>query len=223
MSGFSAAFPAIRELIRRPIVALSAFAAVGFVAISFVVAQGGFNRLSAANYRISVAQGRQAQLAQYLRLTVDLDAAQRDFLLTGEQSLLQPYQNALPQLEPLLAGLTDSYVRQHDTAGAESVRKIRELSRVSVQALDATLRIYRERGIDSARALAAAGAVDQAQLLALVGALLNEELVAVQEAARRWERDLADTRALAVMGSVLNVLLVLIAAMLMARDRKSVV
>ena len=210
----------LSDFFRRPGLWIPVVASVALLLAHFSIAKGGFDRLQNANHRIAVAQSREAQLAEYLRLTIDVETGQRGYLLTAEQRYLQPYQQAAPRLGPLLDALGDSYIRENDVAGLALIRDLRSLSGAKLMEIDATLRLFRERGSASALDLIKtdAGIESQNKIRSVIEKLRNSEAASVQQATATWNRDLRNSRWLTGTGTAINIVLLLIAAALLLRE-----
>lgn len=81
----------------------------------------------------------------------DAETGQRGYLLTGEESYLGPYKNAVPAIRTELAEL-HNLVSSGDLEG-EPVEQIDALTRQKLAELDRTIGVRRNRGLEAALAI----------------------------------------------------------------------
>src|SRR6202051_5333814 len=81
--------------IGRWYIALPPLLLIGFLVGLFFLAAAGQSRLNTANERVHDSQLRQQALGEFIALMTDAEWGQRGYLLTGESSYLQPYNEAV--------------------------------------------------------------------------------------------------------------------------------
>src|SRR5258708_8603728 len=82
---------------------------VGLLGSTFAIDNGGEARLAQSTQRVQSLLQRQTLLSNLMQLLVDAENGERGYLLTGEDSFLEPYREALVQREPLLKALRLAY------------------------------------------------------------------------------------------------------------------
>lgn len=110
----------------------------------------------------------------------DANAAQRDYLLTGESRFLAPYQDAVQQIPQVLDKLEGLPI--NDSEITTRIADIRQQSALKLQELGQTLTIYEQRGRDAA--------VEQARANADVGRLqrVRDDTTAITNTIRASRR-----------------------------------
>ena len=78
---------------------------------SFVIDNAAQLRLAQSTQRVQALQQRQTLLSNLMQLLVDAENGQRGYLLTGEDSFLQPYEAATAQRQPTFDALRSAYQR----------------------------------------------------------------------------------------------------------------
>ena len=93
------------------------------------------------------SQQLQSDLGALMGELVNAEAGQRGFLLTGQDSYLEPYYKALPQINQLMAR-----IRQHYANDAEGLRQFGEASQFVTRKLNemALTLVYGKRDVDVA-------------------------------------------------------------------------
>ncbi len=93
------------------------------------------------------SQQLQSDLGALMGELVNAEAGQRGFLLTGQDSYLEPYYKALPQINALMAR-----IRQHYANDAEGLRQFGEASQFVTRKLNemALTLVYGKRDVDVA-------------------------------------------------------------------------
>ena len=167
--------------------------------------------------RVADVQQRQALISSLMQTVLNAETGQRGFLLTGKDSFLEPYRAALANLQPAVAALRAAGTGEpdYDTTVAELEGVIGE----RVSALQKSIQL-----LDTSRAAAAEyvrSGVDQMlmnEIRASTNELLEKDtrlLATLQQTARH---DLLLMRVINVTATLLDVLLLLLAAALLNRD-----
>ncbi|HEY3732027.1 MAG TPA: CHASE3 domain-containing protein [Steroidobacteraceae bacterium] len=178
------------------------------------------------NRVINLSQQRQVQLAELLSELSNAEAGQGGYLLTNDDKYLQSYQAARDRIEPTLNGLTDLF-RDNDRVLAtreqrDVVRHLRLLVGSKMGELAASLALRSSEGTEQALALVRTdlGSRTMSEIRDEALKLRNIEHDAIVVALARAERLQLISRAL--MGGVvlLNILLLILAAALWARQAR---
>src|ERR1700722_17773605 len=92
--------------------------AMAFVLLAalVVIAEIGQSGQKEIDGRIGLSQKRQILLAELLEQLSQAEAAQRGYLLTGDEKYLQPYASARERVEPTLDHFGDLF---HDSSGRD--------------------------------------------------------------------------------------------------------
>jgi signal transduction histidine kinase len=205
----------IRLFVLATVLLVTAF----LVALQFV-SYTGAARLASANDRIALSQSRQTQLAMFLKLVIDVETAQRGFLLTGDARYLSPYRDALPRLEPLLDALSDAYIREDSDEPVLLLRELRVTLGRKLGEIEGGMRLLAEQGPRSAQELVATdlGRETMDEIRVRIERLQELERLSFETATASWQRDLRTQRVLMTSAIAMSILLVLLAAALVQRD-----
>src|SRR5258707_13206588 len=76
---------------------------------TFAIDNAAQSRLAQSTQRVQAQQQRQTLLSNLMQLLVDAENGQRGYLLTGEDSFLQPYETAPTQRQPIFDALANAY------------------------------------------------------------------------------------------------------------------
>lgn len=185
------------------------------------IGQGGQNQIDA---RISVSQKRQILLAELVEQISLAEAGQRGYLLTGDQKYLQPYQSARDRIEPTLDHFSDLFRDSRELSDEQrrTLRHLRVLVGAKLAELSASLELYSSQGPEHSTALMRTdlGSSTMSEIRAAAASLREAERNEVNEELARAERLRLISRAL--MGAVvlINVLLLMASAALLARQAR---
>jgi signal transduction histidine kinase len=200
-------------------IALPPILLVGFLVGLFFVASAGQSRLEAANERMHRSQSREQALSEYLADITGAETAQRGYLLTGENTYLGPYTQAVAATMPALDRLQETY--GEGEANADHTNELRTLTNSKLDELDATLLAFNKRGsksFDAKRIDAGKRAMDEIQ--ELVATMRSEETAELTAATLGWREDLFLSRWFTAAGAALNIGLVLLAMRLVYGDMR---
>lgn len=178
------------------------------------------------NRIISLSQQRQVLLVELLSELSDAEAGQRGLLLTNDEKYLQPYQAARDRVEPTLDQLANLF---HDNDRPlvsidqrDAVRHLRVLVGAKLGELAASLALRSSQGTEQALALVRTdlGSRTTAEIRDQASKLRDMEHDAISVALARAARLQLASRAL--MGGVvaLNIVLLILAAALWARQAR---
>ena len=116
-----------------------------------VFSERSHTRLNQANQLIASSIETQAVASEILALVSEAETAQRGFLLTQRPEYLEPYVTAVPKIGPKLQRLKDL-----NTDNPEQRAQVNQLAKLigeKLAELDASLRLYKEKGPKQAQEL----------------------------------------------------------------------
>lgn len=96
------------------------------------------------------------RLDQTLSCVTDAETGERGYLLTGEEPYLEPYQQALPEMDSKLAELRA--MASNGSLPKQEVERLAQLAGEKLAALKQAIAVRRERGLDAALVLVRSGA-----------------------------------------------------------------
>jgi signal transduction histidine kinase len=199
-------------------VAVPPFLIIGFLAALFFLTGAGQERLQEASERLQKSAQRE-HLIDQLQIGVSRSvAAQRSFLLTGDQKFLNNYDAYVAEVEPRLERLQSAYTGSDpDLAG---MRTLHVLIGKRLADLAMIVAIQKSQGTSAAIALIKTSVGSE------TGEAINDVLEQLREresaehgaAEDHWSRSLTLSRWITVTGTIFNMLLVGIAARLVYLD-----
>jgi signal transduction histidine kinase len=206
----------------RTIALTLAFVLLAALVVIAELAQSGLNHIGT---RIDRSQQRQILLARVLHDLSASQAAQRAYLLSADARQLTLYRTAGARVAPSLRNLTGLAQRDAPLLAAQesaALARLRELAHTELQALQSSLMLYEREGTQQAMPLIRADLgqptmsdiSDQAAVISEA----EHRLVEMQLAAARRLRTLS--RALMEAVAALNATLLIIAAVLLARQAR---
>ena len=173
--------------------------------------------LTQTSYEVNRTHSAVGHIGAVMSLMKDAETAQRGYLLTGEESYLEPYRNALSSVPRVLAELKP-LLRDNPAQQAR-------FNQVATM-IDGLKQLHKER-IDTRRASGLETAMKTVslgegkrrmdELRAVVGQMEEEENDVLRERAKEVESTAATVRAAIVWGTVAGALLVLVAALTLSR------
>jgi signal transduction histidine kinase len=198
-------------------IALPPLLLVGFLVGLFLLAAEGQSRLEAANERVHDSQMRQEALSEFIALLTTAETAQRGYILTGEASYLEPYNIAVPKIEPALHHLHSAYGAEGDSIG-----ELRKLTGRKLDELASTLALFKLRGASEALGIVRTdvGKKTMDEIVVVVGKLRLRETQELSAATDGWRSDLLWSRWFTAAGAILNIGLVLWSMRLVYSDMR---
>jgi signal transduction histidine kinase len=198
-------------------IALPPLLLVGFLVGLFLLATEGQSRLEAANDRVHDSQMRQQALSEFIALLTTAETAQRGYILTGEASYLEPYNIAVPKIEPALRNLHAAYGAEGDSIG-----ELRKLTELKLDELASTLALFKLRGASEALGIVRTdvGKKTMDEIVGVVGKLRLRETQELSAATDGWRSDLLWSRWFTAAGAILNIGLVLWSMRLVYSDMR---
>jgi signal transduction histidine kinase len=190
------------------------------------IAEVGESGQKAINARVQLSLRRQVALADLLSQLSEADTGQRGFLLTNDPKYLEPYESARARIEPTLDQLGDLFRQDAQHSMTEEQRNISRHLRVLVGTklgeLAASLALYKSEGQAQAVALVRTdvGDTTMADIRSEVTKLRDAERFAVSGEFERADRLLLVSRSLMAAAILLNVALLILAAVLLSRQAR---
>ncbi len=195
-----------------------ATAAVIFIAM---LAYRTLQTRSAASARVARTIQVMDELQAVLSFAKDTETGQRGFLLTGEESYLEPYTNARVALRPEIARVRDLLV--DDPVQQQRLDALEEVINAKLAELEST--IVRRRSGDVAGALGLVrtgrGKIYMERIRALVGQMETTERTALSTRERDWQNAEQLSSNVTFGGSAMLLLLITAAAYMASRDYRA--
>jgi signal transduction histidine kinase len=200
-------------------IALPPLLLIGFLVGLFFLAADGQSRLNAANERVHASQLREQALSEFIALMTDAESGQRGYLLTGEISYLQPYTEAVANVEAALDRVHEAYGGSDDS---REFHELRILTGKKLGELDDTLALFRKRGpapaVNIVRTDVGKRTMDE--ITKIVDVMRLAEARELSAATAQWQADFRMSRWVSAAGVVLNIGLVLLATRLVYGDMR---
>ncbi|MDH0866906.1 CHASE3 domain-containing protein [Mitsuaria sp. GD03876] len=177
----------------------------------------GVDVLTQTSYQVTRTHAAVTHITALMSLMKDAETAQRGYLLTGDESYLEPYRGAVTNVPPMLSELKP-LIRDNP---AQQGRLDRATTMIDgLMALHkARIETRRNEGQEAALRNVKLGEGKQRMddLRAVVGQMEEEENDLLRERARDVETTASTVRASIVWGTVAGALLVLVAALTLSR------
>ncbi len=205
--------------IGRWYIALPPLLLLGFLIGLFFLASDGQSRLNAADVRMHDSQVRQQALTEFFALLTDAESAQRGYLLTGDSSYLEPYTEAVANVDAAFDRLHAAY-GGHDNS--REFQELRVLTGKKLGEIEDTLALFKKRGTTPAVNVIRTdvGKHTMDELSKIVGDLRLAETHELSAATAQWQWDFRMARWESMAGVILNIGLVLLATRLVYADMR---
>ena len=186
---------------------------------TFVVDNAAQSRLAQSTQRVQALQQRQTLLSNLMQLLVDAENGQRGYLLTGEDSFLQPYEAATTQLQPTFDALRGAY-QQGNPPVLEQLATIDELMADRFGELAIALKLQQTKSREAAAEFirTRVSTKTMVRIRDSIEELRRSEASTVPAMIEAQRHDLIVTRVITAAGLVLNIVLVLLAGTLISRN-----
>jgi methyl-accepting chemotaxis protein len=161
------------------------------------------------------------KLADLLSTLKDAEAGQRGFVITADEAFLEPYREALPQVDKLVGELrsltSDNEVQQRRLA------ELRPLIDAKLAELHRTIEMRRSQGFEPTMKVVAAGEgkVLMDKMRSLISQMDDDEAGLLKRRNAEAEVSSEDTKSVILWGSLLGVVFVAAAGTLIARSLAS--
>jgi len=186
---------------------------------TFVVDNAAQSRLAQSTLRVQSLLQRQTLLSNLMQLHVDAENGQRGYLLTGEDSFLEPYREAMVQREATFEALRIAY-QQGSPQVLEQLAAIEGLmsDRFSELAIAIKLQQTTSQGAAAEFIRTRVSTRSMVRIRDSVEELRRLEANSVPTMIAAQRSDLLLTRIITAAGVALNILLVLLAGGLISRS-----
>jgi signal transduction histidine kinase len=205
--------------IGRWYIALPPLLLIGFLVGLFFLAADGQSRLNASNERVHRSQLRQQALSEFSALMNDAESGQRGYLLTGENSYLEPYTEAVAKVEAALDRLHEAYGGRDDS---REFQELRILTGKKLGELEDTLALFKRRGATPAVNVVRTdvGKRTMDEISRIIGTMRVAEAQELGAATLQWQSNFRMSRWVSAAGVILNIGLVLLASRLVYSDMR---
>src|SRR6201996_4998771 len=199
-------------------VAVPPFLIISFLAALFFVTGEGQARLREAGERLQKSAAREHSIDELQNSLARSVAAQRTFLLTGDERYIQSYNRVVSEVEPRLENLRLAYA-DSDVA-LSSVHDLQVMMGKRLADLSMIVAIQKTQGTPAAVALVKTSVGSDAGVIIgdILDGLRDREAVEHLAAASHWESSLAISRWITLTGTILNMILVAVATRLVYLD-----
>jgi signal transduction histidine kinase len=203
----------------RRYVLVPVLVAVGLVASAYLATEVGRERLMTSVRDIQDSQQRGRLLVEVQGLITDAETGQRGYVLTGDSSYLEPYNEAKKSISDRLTEVQTVYGGAERVTMHPRATKLIELCAARLTELDSTIALY-EQGTRQAMALVRTrlGVELMDQIRGLVTEMRALERQLVVEQTNQWLKVHERQRLFSSLGALLNVLLIALAGYLVTRD-----
>ncbi len=186
---------------------------------TFVIDNAAQSRLAQSTLRVQSLLQRQTLLSKLMQLLVDAENGQRGYLLTGEDSFLEPYREAMVQREATFEALRIAY-QQGSPQVVEQLAAIEGLmsDRFSELAIAIKLQQTTSQGAAAEFIRTRVSTRSMVRIRDSVEELRRLEANSVPTMIAAQRSDLLLTRIITAAGVALNILLVLLAGGLISRS-----
>lgn len=167
---------------------------------------------------IQQSQERIRLLVELQLAMTDAETGQRGYLLTGDKSYLTPYTEAKQALNGYLHQLQTAYT-DGTLPMLDKAQKLSELANARLAEIDATIAVYQQSPKGALSVIRTnVGRVAMSDLRTLTADMRRDERQAILAATADWQRNHRLNRNITAAGAGLNVVLIIIAGLLVARD-----
>lgn len=201
-------------------VALPPFLIIGFLALLFFLTGAGQERLQEASERLQDSASRELAIDELQTVIARSVAAQRGYLLTGEQRYLKSFDKVVADVEPRLERLRRAY--QGSASALADVRTLHVLIGKRLVDLSMLVSIQQSQGTAAAVALVktSVGADAGEAITDILEQMRSREAAEHAGAAAYWSRSSVLSRWITIAGTIFNMLLVGVAARLVYMDMR---
>ena len=199
-------------------VAVPPFLIIGFLAALFFLTGAGQARLQEANERLHDSTTRELAIEGLAAAVARSVASQRTFLLTGDEKFLSRYTQVVADVEPRLDRVRSAY--EASAADLADVRTLQVLIGKRLGDLSTLIAVQKAQGPAAAVALVktSVGTDTGEAINGLLDQLRGRESAAHAAAEEHWSKSLTLSHWITIAGTILNMLLVGVAARLVYMD-----
>ena len=201
-------------------VAVPPFLIVGFLIALFFLVGAGQSRLQHASERLQLSAARERAIDDLEGVINKAQSGLRGYLLTDDKSYLQPYTEALADIEPRLEHLRLAYAGSGLTNG--NIRALEGLTGKKISELDLTLALH--DGPKPQRSIAFTktnlGEKTSADIAGIISAMRDRESLEHSTAVANWDWSLRLSRWFTAAATLFSLLLVGAATRLVYLDMR---
>jgi diguanylate cyclase (GGDEF)-like protein/PAS domain S-box-containing protein len=196
----------------------------GFALAVLILATGGVLLYrSTREFRITRIQVRNNRdvldaLQSYLSCAQDAETGERGYLLTGNETYLEPYNRAVSEIDARVNRIETMLAK--DPSRQSAVSELRRRTQAEMEALREGIQLRGGQGLDTSRvtALAAAGKQEMDDIRAAVAGLQQFETQSLDRNRQRYEAGIVQRDRLFAGGIVLQLVLLTLLFVVIYRD-----
>jgi len=201
---------------RWRIFGLATLLAVVFLLGLFAVAEAGRGRLRVASEEMQAALARRVLVGEFRQQVTEAALTYRTFLVSGRVEDLEPLRSAGRRINGAAETLVSNF-QSEERRITEATRQLRYLAGVQTGTMMSVVTLYSSQGPDAALRLARAqnpGTDPVKQFLAIADYVERYEAARVRETHARWKQEVALVKQLSLLGTVVNLVLVVSASLM---------
>jgi signal transduction histidine kinase len=201
---------------RWRVFALATLSAVVFLVGLFLVAESGRARLRVASEEMQDALARRVLVGDFRQQVAEAALTYRTFLVSGRVEDLAPIRSAGQRINATAETLVRS-LSTEDPEIAKAARQLRYLAGVQAGMMASVVTLHASEGPEAALRLARAQSPEAdpvRQFLEIADYVERYEASRVRETRDRWEREVAQVKRISMLGTLVNVVLVVSASLM---------
>jgi signal transduction histidine kinase len=201
---------------RWRIFALVTASAVIFLAGLFLVAESGRARLRVASEEMQGALARRVLVGNFRQQVAESALTYRTFLVSGRIEDLEPLRSAGRRINASAETLVQNLSKEEPEI-TRAARQLRYLAGVQAGMMASVVTLYSSEGPEAALRLARAQSPEAdpvRQFLQIADYVERYEVTRVQATHDQWEREVAQVRRVSMLGTLVNILLVVSASLM---------
>jgi signal transduction histidine kinase len=190
--------------------------------VLLVFAELGYQRLESATQRVATALELQSTINEMQAHIVDAETGQRGYLLTGDAAYLQPFHDAVPQLDKTYDRMRELVSVIGSPELRQAAARLNNLVGKKVSEIEATLALYDRSGREAAFELVNTGVGKRTmdEIRAQVALMSRQQRDVWTEGTARWSRDLELLRVGMQFMTAFAVLLLVTVWLLVRREHR---
>lgn len=201
---------------RWRIFGLTTLSAVVFLVGLFLVAESGRARLRVASEEMQAALARRVLVGEFRQQVAEAALTYRTFLVSGRIEDLEPLRSAGRRINDTAETLVRNFSTE-DPEITEATRQLRYLAGVQTGVMASVVTLYSSEGPAAALRLARAQdprADPVKQFLEIADYVERYEGARVRDTHGKWQREVALVKQLSLLGTLVNILLVVSASLM---------
>ena len=196
---------------------LASAAVMAMILGAYIVARGAERRLNDTRGQVQAVERRQVLMGELLEMALNAETGQRGYVITGDDSFLEPYRIAVARRGPLVERLRRAYL---GNARYESVRP--ELEALLDRRFVQLAQVIELRKTDTQGAIDyisnKSGKMTMDAIRLDIADIRTADVDLADSLLRSEERDVRILHLTSGGGAALNILLVLVAGLMVSRD-----